>query len=210
MRQSRAEPRQQRRLCKRDRRLRFCDQASVARRFPDQSRRCLPGDEELRPCDCGLRCGAEAGPEIPTCLQQPRRGLGAEGRSRARDAGLCGAVRLDPTASKAADNYKQVSLEVERLNSLNGQNVLPSFNCAVAKLQVEKAICADSQLARLDRDMNDAFLKAIASTGSGSHSAALNLTRQQYAFIRERNAQFGRPGWRSGWIASIPLPANSD
>jgi uncharacterized protein len=105
------------------------------------------------------------------------------------------AVRLDPTDSKAADNYKQASLEVERLNSLNGQNVLPSFNCAVAKLQVEKAICADPQLARLDRDMNDAFLKAIASTESGSHSAALNLTRQQHAFIRERNAQFGRPGY---------------
>jgi tetratricopeptide (TPR) repeat protein len=105
------------------------------------------------------------------------------------------AVRLVPSDAKAAGNYKQIALEIDRLNSLNGQSGMASFNCAVAKLQVEKAICGDPQLARLDRDMNNAFLKAIANAENDNHKAALNLTQQQRAFIRERNAQFGHPGY---------------
>jgi tetratricopeptide (TPR) repeat protein len=105
------------------------------------------------------------------------------------------AVRLVPSDAKAADNYKKVSLEIERLNGLKDASGLPSFNCAVAKRQVEKAICADPELARLDRNMNDAFLKAIASAESENHRAALNLTRQQREFIDKRNASYGHPGY---------------
>ena len=105
------------------------------------------------------------------------------------------AVRLNPSDATAAGNYKEVSLQIERLNGLADQKSLPSFNCAVAKLRVEKAICADPGLARLDREMNEAFLKAIASAESDSHRAALNLTQAQRKFIAERNAQFGRPGY---------------
>jgi tetratricopeptide (TPR) repeat protein len=105
------------------------------------------------------------------------------------------AVRLNPSDAKAADNYKSVSLELERLGALPNAASLPSFNCAVAKRQVEKAICADPELARLDRNMNDAFLKAIASAEGDSHRAALNLTRQQREFIEKRNASYGRAGY---------------
>ena len=38
----------------------------------------------------------------------------------------------------------------------------PSFNCATAKRPVEKAICADPDLAKLDREINDVFLRVIA------------------------------------------------
>jgi tetratricopeptide (TPR) repeat protein len=105
------------------------------------------------------------------------------------------AVRLNPSDATAAGNYKDVSLQLERLKALADQKSLPSFNCAVAKLQVEKAICADPELARLDRNMSDAFLKAIASAESDSHRAALDLTRQQRDFIEKRNAAYGRPGY---------------
>ncbi len=105
------------------------------------------------------------------------------------------AVRLKPSDAKAADNYKKVAAEVEHLNDLKEADSLPSFNCAVARRAVEKAICADPELARLDRNMNDAFLKAIASAESSSHGAALNLTRQQREFIEKRNASYGRPGY---------------
>ena len=105
------------------------------------------------------------------------------------------AVRLNPSDAKAADNYKKVSLEIERLGDLKDDTVLPSFNCAVVKRPVEKAICADSELARLDRNMSDAFLKAIAAAEKESHRAALNLTRQQHEFIEKRNASYGRPGY---------------
>ena len=105
------------------------------------------------------------------------------------------AVRLNPSDAKAADNYKKIATEVEHLNELKEASGLPSFNCAVARRAVEKAICADPELARLDRNMNDAFLKAIASAESDNHRAALNLTRQQRAFIEKRNASYGRPGY---------------
>ena len=105
------------------------------------------------------------------------------------------AVRLNPSDATAAGNYKSVSLEVERLGALPNAPSLPSFNCAVAKRPVEKAICADPELARLDRNMNDAFLRAIASAEADNHRAALNLTRQQRDFIEKRNASYGRPGY---------------
>ena len=105
------------------------------------------------------------------------------------------AVRLNPSDAKAASNYKDVSLQLERLNGLASQKSLPSFNCATAKRQVEKAICADPDLAQLDRDMNEVFLKAVANAEGGSHRAALALTRQQREFIEKRNASYGRPGY---------------
>jgi tetratricopeptide (TPR) repeat protein len=105
------------------------------------------------------------------------------------------AVRLDPSDAKAAGNYKEMALEVERLGGLASQESLPSFNCATVKRPVEKAICADPGLAQLDRDMNDVFLRAIARAEATSHRAALALTRQQRDFIGQRNTRFGRPGY---------------
>jgi tetratricopeptide (TPR) repeat protein len=120
------------------------------------------------------------------------RGKGDRGRAL-RD--YAEAVRLDPSDETAADNHKTISLEVQRLGELTSGKNLPSFNCAMAKRLVEKAICADPKLARLDRDMSDAFLKAIASAESQNHRAALALTRQQRDFIDKRNASFGRRGY---------------
>jgi uncharacterized protein len=60
---------------------------------------------------------------------------------------------------------------------------------------VEKAICADPGLAQLDRNLNDVFLRVIASAESDDHRAALALTRQQRDFIEQRNASFGSRGY---------------
>ena len=105
------------------------------------------------------------------------------------------AVRLNPSDAKAADNYRKVSLEIQRLSELRDEGALPSFNCAVVRRPVEKAICADPELARLDRNMSDAFLKAIAAAETNSHRAALDLTRQQREFIEKRNASYGHAGY---------------
>ena len=94
------------------------------------------------------------------------------------------AVRLDPSDKTAAANHQELALEVERLGTLTYQKNLPSFNCATARRQVEKAICADPGLAQLDRNINDVFLRAIASAEAGSHRAALALTEQQRDFHR--------------------------
>ena len=100
-----------------------------------------------------------------------------------------------PSDSTAAANHKDVAQEIERLGSLSYQKNLPSFNCATAKRQVEKAICADPGLAQLDRNINDVFLRVISSAESDSHRAALALTRQQRDFIEKRNGSFGKRGY---------------
>ena len=105
------------------------------------------------------------------------------------------AVRLNPGDKTADTNRQEVALEIERLNGLTYQKNLPSFNCATARRQVEKAICADPGLAQLDRNINDVFLRVIASAEADSHRAALALTRQQRDFIDRRNAAFGRRGY---------------
>ena len=105
------------------------------------------------------------------------------------------AVRLDPSDKTAASNHQEIAEEVERLGALTSGKNLPSFNCATAKRRVEKAICADPGLAQLDRNINDVFLRVIASAESDSHRAALALTRQQRDFIDKRNASFGRRGY---------------
>jgi uncharacterized protein len=60
---------------------------------------------------------------------------------------------------------------------------------------VEKVICADAGLAQLDRNINEAFLRVIASTEADSHRAALALTQEQRDFVAKRNASFGRRGY---------------
>jgi uncharacterized protein YecT (DUF1311 family) len=105
------------------------------------------------------------------------------------------AIRLDPSDKTAAANHQEIAQEVERLGTVSGQKNLPSFNCATATRPVERAICADPGLAQLDRDINDVFLRLIASAEADSHRAALTLTRQQRDFIDKRNASFGRRGY---------------
>jgi uncharacterized protein len=72
--------------------------------------------------------------------------------------------------------------------SMQPTSALPAFAHALA-------ICADLCLAQLDRNINDVFLRAIASAESDSHRAALTLTREQRDFIGKRNASFGRRGF---------------
>jgi tetratricopeptide (TPR) repeat protein len=103
------------------------------------------------------------------------------------------AIRLDPGDKTAASNHKEIALEVERLGALMSQKNLPSFNCATAKRAVEKAICADPELARLDSEINGMFLRVVAD--QKSRRDALALTQQQRDFIAKRNASFGKRGY---------------
>ncbi|MDB5584721.1 MAG: hypothetical protein JWR80_9897, partial [Bradyrhizobium sp.] len=64
-----------------------------------------------------------------------------------------------------------------------------------ARRAVEKAICANPELADLDREINAVFLKVIAKPEYDSHRASMALLRQQRKFIDRRNASFGRPDY---------------
>ena len=103
------------------------------------------------------------------------------------------AIRLNPEHSPARANYKSLAQELELLGAQMAVRNQPSFNCATAKRAVEKAICADPGLAKLDRDINDIFVHVIAE--SPNRRAALALTGEQRDFIAKRNASFGKRGY---------------
>ena len=69
----------------------------------------------------------------------------------------------------------------------------PSFNCARARRAVEKAICANPELADLDREINAMSIRVIGEAKNPREARALQ--REQDDFIARRNAEFGRPGY---------------
>ncbi len=105
------------------------------------------------------------------------------------------AVKLDPNHAAARANYKSLSLEIERIGAMIAVNNKPSFNCAAARRPVEKAICANPELANLDREINAVNTKVVRQAGQGSPREGRALQREQEEFISRRNAEFGRPGY---------------
>ena len=53
-------------------------------------------------------------------------------------------------------------------------------------------ICADAQLAALDRAISESYLRRLKAS-SGRASAALRQTQRD--FLATRNARFGKPGY---------------
>jgi len=103
------------------------------------------------------------------------------------------AIKLKPEYPTARGNYKSLAQELERLGALKAVAGKPSFNCAVARRPVEKAICANPELADLDREINAMNVRIIGEAGNSAQARALQ--REQDAFIARRNTEFGRPGY---------------
>jgi tetratricopeptide (TPR) repeat protein len=108
------------------------------------------------------------------------------------------ALRLDPGNENAANGRRIMIAEIARfgggsprpLNAAAGNG--PSFDCATARREVEKVICADAQLGAIDRGIADTYARLL-KTASGR--SASELRRAQRDFIAARNAGFGRPGY---------------
>jgi tetratricopeptide (TPR) repeat protein len=103
------------------------------------------------------------------------------------------AIRLNPEHAAARGNYKSLAQELELIGAQMAVRNRPSFNCTTAKRAVEKAICADPGLAKLDRDINEVFVRVIVD--QPNRRAALALTAEQRDFIARRNASFGKRGY---------------
>jgi tetratricopeptide (TPR) repeat protein len=103
------------------------------------------------------------------------------------------AIRLNPNHAAARANYKSLSLEIERIGALMAVNNKPSFNCATARRPVEKAICANPELANLDREINAVNTRVVREAAAGDPRAGRAMQREQDEFIARRNADFGRP-----------------
>ncbi|WP_092518365.1 tetratricopeptide repeat protein [Afipia sp. GAS231] len=103
------------------------------------------------------------------------------------------ALKLNPDHFVAKANYKSLALELEKLGALKAVAGKPSFNCATARRAVERAICANPELADLDREVNASYLRSFGEIQNPGEKR--KLQREQEEFIARRNAGFGRPGY---------------
>lgn len=103
------------------------------------------------------------------------------------------ALKLNPDHLGARTNYKSLAQELERLGALKAVAGKPSFNCATARRAVERAICANPELADLDRAINASHVRVINDAQNPRETRGLQ--REQDQFIARRNASFGRPGY---------------
>ena len=105
------------------------------------------------------------------------------------------AIRLKPDHAAAKANYKSLALELERIGAQMALAGKPSFNCATATRAVEKAICANPDLANLDREIDTVNAKMVRQASAANPATGRTLQREQDDFITGRNAGFGRPDY---------------
>lgn len=105
------------------------------------------------------------------------------------------ALKLNHDHEAAKENYKSLGRELERLGAQMAVAGKPSFNCSTARRAVEKAICADHELADLDREIYVANAKVVREAADQGTQAVRALEREQDAFISRRNTKFGSPGY---------------
>jgi tetratricopeptide (TPR) repeat protein len=110
-------------------------------------------------------------------------------------ADFAAAIKLNPDHPTAKGNYKRLAQELERLGALMAVYGKPSFNCATARKPVEKAICANPDLANLDREINAVNTKVVHEATSDSPRAGKALQREQDEFVARRDAEFGKAGY---------------
>ncbi|KGT77097.1 hypothetical protein MA20_20945 [Bradyrhizobium japonicum] len=103
------------------------------------------------------------------------------------------ALKIDPNHEKARANHKAMARELERIGAQMAVAGKPSFNCRSAARAVEKAICANRELADLDREIFASNARVIREARNPAEAKALQ--REQDEFIARRNAGFGRPGY---------------
>src|SRR6516225_4417420 len=108
-------------------------------------------------------------------------------------ADFAAAIRLNPDHAAAKGNYKSLAQELERLGALMAVAGKPSFNCATTSRPAEKAICANPELANLDRQIYAVHVRVLREAQSPREKQALQ--REQDEFTARRNADFGKPGY---------------
>lgn len=118
-----------------------------------------------------------------------------KGDRRRALADFAAVIKLNPDHATAKASHRSLAQELERLGAQMAVAGKPSFNCATAKRPVEKAICADPELADLDREINDMHIVVVREAVGANAHVKRALQRDQETFLARRNAGFGRPGY---------------
>ena len=99
------------------------------------------------------------------------------------------------TSCSTAKDEKNVSSEttqtVAETTTIDDKAITPSFDCAKAKTKVEKLICSDPELARLDREMADKY-NAMYQQMRNENPNDLDRYNQDYPKLLVRR--------QKGWI----------
>ena len=102
------------------------------------------------------------------------------------------ALRVNPRFDTAAENLAATRQERDRRDTI-GQSMRPTFSCATARRAVEKAICSDPDLSRLDRQIDDTYKAAVAKL---DRRGVARLREEQRDFNIRRNNSFGNPDYQ--------------
>ena len=95
-------------------------------------------------------------------------------------ADFAAAIKLNPDHIAARANHRALALELERLGALKAVAGKPSFNCATARRKVEKAICANPELADLDREVQGSYDRAAAEKMTPQQARKLRREQEEY------------------------------
>jgi tetratricopeptide (TPR) repeat protein len=118
-----------------------------------------------------------------------------KGDRRRAVADFSAAITLNPDHPAARANRKALAQELERIGALMAVGGKPSFDCATAKHAAAKAICANPELANLDREITATNARVVRQANEDSPRGGQAAQREQDEFIARRNAAFGRPDY---------------
>jgi tetratricopeptide (TPR) repeat protein len=102
-------------------------------------------------------------------------------------------LRINPQMASAAEELASLREGRVRRQLVSGRDDLPTFDCASARHAVEKAICSDRDLIRLDHQIDDAYKAALSKL---DRDGVARLRREQRAFNARRDRLFGRPDFQ--------------
>lgn len=105
------------------------------------------------------------------------------------------ALKLQPDHAGARANHKSLAAELERLGAQKAVDGKPSFDCRRARRAVEKAICADRDLANLDREINAMYQRVLQDNAKAKPVELQALKRAQDSFLARRNTAYGKSGY---------------
>ncbi|RJF77188.1 tetratricopeptide repeat protein [Rhodopseudomonas palustris] len=105
------------------------------------------------------------------------------------------ALKLLPDHAAARANHRALAAELERLGMQKAVDGKPSFDCLRARRPVEKAICADRDLANLDREIDAMYRRLLRDNAKAKPAELQALKRAQDSFLARRNTAYGKPGY---------------
>lgn len=134
-------------------------------------------------------------PKLPAVLNARGELWRGKGDRRRALADFAAALKLDPDHAAARASHRALVQELERAGALMAIASPPRHDCRAARRPVDHAICADLELATLDREIEAAAARVLREAGAAGPAMRRQLQREQAAYLKRRTIEFGRPDY---------------